>query len=63
MLVEEIQKTINNDRTQSQQTAVQKSPNSTPTTAKCLKKDTLLTMLTEIIEDSARDSTTSAGID
>ena len=64
MLEEEIQKIIDNDRTQSQQTAVQKSPNSTPTTAKCLKKDTLLTMLTEIIEHSgASDSTTSAGAD
>ena len=61
---EEIQKTIDNDRTQLQQTAVQKSPNSTPPTAKYLKKDTLLTMLTEIIEHSgASDSTTSAGAD
>ena len=64
MLEEEIQKTIDNDRTQLQQTAVQKSPNSTPLTAKCLKKDTLLTMPTEIIEHSgASDSTTSAGAD
>ena len=66
MLEEEIQKIIDNDRTQSQQTAIQKSPNSTPTTAKCLKKDTLLTMLTEIIiieHSGASDSTTSAGAD
>ena len=55
MLEEEIQKTIDNDRTQSQQTAIQKSPNSTPPTAKFLKKDTLLTMLTEIIEHSGAD--------
>ena len=64
MLEEEIQKIIDNDRTHSQQTAVQKSPNSTPPTAKCLKKDTLLTMLTKIIEHSGTsDSTTSAGAD
>ena len=64
MLKEEIQKIIDNDRTQSQQTAVQKSPNSTPPTPKCLKKDTLLTMLTEIIGHSgASDSTTSVGAD
>ena len=64
MLEEEIQKIIDNDRIQSQQTAIQKSPNSTASIAKCLKKDTLLTMLTEIIEHSgASDSTTSAGAD
>ena len=63
-MLEEIQKIIDNDRTQSQQTAVQKSSNSTAFTAKCLKKDTLLTMLTEITEHSgASDSTTSAGAD